>query len=69
MVSFILIVCLLIVLILLVAIKVIDRNCDRNLVIVSVITLAFEIITYIPAIYNGKQLLDYLNYHKKSTIT
>jgi hypothetical protein len=68
-VSFILIVCLLIVLILLVAIKVINRTCDRNLVVVSVITLGFEILTYIPAIYNGKRLLNYLSYHNKSTIT
>ena len=68
-ISFILIVCLLIVMILLVSIKVISRTCDRNLVVVSVITLGFEIITYVPAIYNGKQLLEYLNYHKKSTIT
>ena len=41
MIAFIVIITVLLILTLLVAMKVIDRTCDRNLVVVSVITLGF----------------------------
>lgn len=69
MVSLMVIITLLIVLIFLVAIKVITRTCDRNLVTVSLITLSFEILSYIPVVYNGKQILAFLSVQKQSTLT
>lgn len=59
----------LIVFIFLVSFKVIERNCDRNLLGVSILTLMSELISYIPAIYHSKKIMDILNVRKKSSTT